>query len=503
MLEHQSLQIQNFESQEQAQPEKKTKEKPEPTPTEKLLMEIKESNDRTAEAVKEEINGLKSTVAKSEERMIEQISGIRETIESNAREFRSEISRIDKRIDQGQTLTNNLIETALKAEREKWGQRMERMELIVTNIQENQQNKEVPTDQGNEVPIIQEASQRPDPQTTERAKPKVNQEKIEIPTMTFTRGAQRQTTVNENASASKQHHPEILANENQKPDKFLNKDHERKWEIDDCKRKIIIKITVGDFIREIEDYSPEMSEDYVLKNPVNYGASVSGVKMKIYNATGIPPHKLDILRVLISTKRAKLAWVTFSQAKTVNDIFRLAVINGNSTEFNAFPHVHAKAMAHRDGIEYLLKRLQRENNSLRYQIRLGKDDLEIMLKNHKDFHYVPYRKVTLEMIDPNNEVPEWDLISKDEPKDDPKENENGKRQASQSPVGKPSAKKFVNDWKISEFIWSFLEGTQTATNYEEEDIPWEIEINEDLTDEKDDEEQEKPEEIQENVDEEQ
>merc|ERR1711954_546244 len=150
-------------------------------------MEIKASNEKTAEAVKEEINGLKTTVAKSEERMIEQITGIRETIESNAREFRSEISRIDKRIDQGQTLTNNLIETALKAEREKWGQRMERMESIVTNMQENQQNKEVPTDQRNEAPMIQEASQRPDPQTIERAQPRVNQGKVEIPTMTFTR----------------------------------------------------------------------------------------------------------------------------------------------------------------------------------------------------------------------------------------------------------------------------------------------------------------------------
>merc|ERR1712081_8774 len=126
------------------------------------------------------------------------------------------------------------------------------------------------------------------------------------------------------------------------------------------------------------------------------------------------------------------------------------------------------------------------------------DDLEIMLKNHKDFHYVPYRKVTLEMIDPNNEVPEWDLISKDEPKNDQEENENGKRQPSESPVGKPSAKKFVNDWKISEFIWSFLEGTQTQTNYEEEEIPWEIELNENLTAEKDEDGQDKPEEIQEN-----
>merc|ERR1711954_123472 len=103
--------IQNFESQEIAQPEKKM-EKPEPTPTEKLLMEIKESNDRTAEAVREEINGLKTTVAKSEERLTEQISGIKETIESNAREFRNEIARIDKRIDQEQSLTNNLIENA-------------------------------------------------------------------------------------------------------------------------------------------------------------------------------------------------------------------------------------------------------------------------------------------------------------------------------------------------------------------------------------------------------
>merc|ERR1712081_66769 len=188
---------------------------------------------------------------------------------------------------------------------------------------------------------------------------------------------------------------------------------------------------------------------------------------------GIPPHKLDILRVSISTKRAKLAWVTFAQAKTVNDIFRLVVINGNSTEFNAFPHVPAKAMARRDSIEYLLKRLQRENQSLRYQIRLGSDNLEIMLKNHKDFHYVPYRKVTLEMIDPNNEVPEWDLTCKDDPKNDSDENKNGKRQASESPLGKPAAKRHVNDWQISEFIWSYLEGTQTATNYDY--LPWELE----------------------------
>merc|ERR1711954_521523 len=105
-----------------------------------------------------------------------------------------------------------------------------------------------------------------------------------------------------------------------------------------------------------------------------------------------------------------------------------------------------------------------------------------------------YRKVTIPMIDPNNEVPEWDLNSKDE--EPTAEGENGKRKAEESPVGKPSAKKFVNDWKISEFIWAYLEGTQTQTNYEEEDIPWEIELNENHTTENEDDEKEEPEEVQ-------
>merc|ERR1711954_96879 len=126
----------------------------------------------------------------------------------------------------------------------------------------------------------------------------------------------------------------------------------------------------------------------------------------------IPPHKLDVLRITISTVKAKLALVTFGKAKTVSDIFRLAVINGNTTNFNAFPHVPSKAMKRRDGIENLLKRLQKENTSLRYQICLGDEDLTIMLKNHKDHNYVPYHKVELSMIDPNGEVPNWELTSR-------------------------------------------------------------------------------------------
>merc|ERR1711954_111447 len=166
---------------------------------------------------------------------------------------------------------------------------------------------------------------------------------------------------------------------------------------------------------DIENYSSEMSDDFILKNPINYGARITGVKNKIYNATGIPPHKLDIIRVSISDKKVKLAWISFTKTGTVSEIFRLSVHNGNMTRFNAFPHVPSKAMAPKEGIEVILKRLQGINKQLRYQVRLGTNDLDIMLKVHKEHDYKPYRRIELKNLDPNEEVPAWDLDSKKPP----------------------------------------------------------------------------------------
>merc|ERR1711954_265611 len=82
--------------------------------------------------------------------------------------------------------------------------------------------------------------------------------------------------------------------------------------------------------------------------------------------------------------------------------------------------------------------------------------------------YVPYRKVTLKMIDPNEEVPEWDLNCKTP--EEPEENENGKRNAPESPEGRPASKKNIHSWQVSEFIWAYLEGTQTAPSCDEVEV---------------------------------
>merc|ERR1711954_344101 len=94
-----------------------------------------------------------------------------------------------------------------------------------------------------------------------------------------------------------------------------------------------------------------------------------------------------------------------------------------------------------EGLEQILKGLQGINKKLRYQIRLGTKDLEVIIKIHQDYDYKPYRKINIKSIDPNGDVPEWDLVTpypkKNERPSNSSEtsNGNGKREASSSPEG--------------------------------------------------------------------
>ena len=81
---------------------------------------------------------------------------------------------------------------------------------------------------------------------------------------------------------------------------------------------------------------------------------------------------------------------------------------------------------------------------MRYQIRLGNKDLEVLIKNHKDFDYKPYRKINLKALDPNGDVPDWDVTNKNSPDMNHAVNpfdsgkQEGKRGAVESPIGHKS-----------------------------------------------------------------
>lgn len=141
-----------------------------------------------------------------------------------------------------------------------------------------------------------------------------------------------------------------------------------------------MRIEVEDFIHKFKDYNKIMTEEFILKILANHGKRLSAIKTKIYNAMGIPPWKLDILKMTIAvTKKAKLARLTFNKEKTVGDIIWLVQIYNNQRNF---PYVPAKALARKNVIENILKRLQNINKPLRYQVRLGELYLAVMVKHH-------------------------------------------------------------------------------------------------------------------------
>merc|ERR1711954_8802 len=119
------------------------------------------------------------------------------------------------------------------------------------------------------------------------------------------------------------------------------------------------------------------------------------------------------------------------------------------------------------------------NTQIRYQIRLGKHHLELFMKNHHDHHWKPFRKMDIKVIDPNDEIPKWDLsvssgrsiFNATSPYDITKNP--GKRGAVESPEGRISKRSNIDDWQICEFVWAFLEGTKTEPNYQ--NLTWENE----------------------------
>merc|ERR1711954_593937 len=254
-------------------------------------------------------------------------------------------------------------------------------------------------------------------------------------------------------------------------------DHKKRTEIAYHKKKLIMRVQLEDFLQHIKGYTEAMSDEYVLKNPVTYSKRVTAIKYKIYNATGIPPHQLDILNISISTKRVKLCWVSFASERTVSEIFRLSMINGNAQEFNPFAHIPAKAMCRKEDIEKILKRIQAINTQLRYQVRMGEDNLVVKVKYSYKDDYQPYCTVRICDIDPNDTVRDWDLTTARKKESAPPMSSGssfdwqvkaGKRNASQSPESreaKRTNREQIDDWQVAEFIHAFLEGTATKPKY--------------------------------------
>ena len=147
------------------------------------------------------------------------------------------------------------------------------------------------------------------------------------------------------------------------------------------------------------------------------------------------------------------------------------MVNGAGTKFNCFLHIPSKAMKRKEKIESILREVQDMNRQLIYQVRMAESDLKVMVKHFYKNNYWPYVCISIDAIDSNCEVPEWELSTN---RVNPfKKVDNGnKRLAEDSPENQTARKKNkeIPEWRVGEFLWEFLEGTKTKPDYETNDV---------------------------------
>ena len=72
----------------------------------------------------------------------------------------------------------------------------------------------------------------------------------------------------------------------------------------------------------------------------------------------------------------------------MSEIFGLAQINVNGASFNDFTHIPAKPSKLRDTAEGIFKKILELNKPIKYQMRLGSNDLEIQVKYQFDYDFI-------------------------------------------------------------------------------------------------------------------
>ena len=163
------------------------------------------------------------------------------------------------------------------------------------------------------------------------------------------------------------------------------------------------------------------------------------------------------------------------------------MINGSSGGFNAFPHIPGKALDRKEGIKRIMQRLQEIHHDLRYQVRTGESDLQIKVKLQFKNDYRPYVAIPLSYIDPNESVPDWDLVNSRK-KPNPVnpfswQTKAGKRGASSSPedarIKKKNNQEEIDDWQIAKFLYALLEGMAMTPKYV--NLDWTAEARLELT----------------------
>ena len=130
----------------------------------------------------------------------------------------------------------------------------------------------------------------------------------------------------------------------------------------------------------------ELTDDFSYACPRYETNRIKAIQLKISENTQLPYHLITIIECKIASEK---------------------------NQFNVFPSLPHMAKQRKNNIHGIMKGLISMDNTLKYQLRNGNEDVVLVYKFQERGDYKRYKAVPLEFIDPEGKIPELETTIKD------------------------------------------------------------------------------------------
>ena len=119
----------------------------------------------------------------------------------------------------------------------------------------------------------------------------------------------------------------------------------------------------------------------------------------------IPPSRINVsdAQMCLNPER-RILWINVNDG-AAKLVFQHAA-KANNRDLNVIQFIPGPAIERKKAIDIKMKELRKTDPELRYQVRIGTDDLEIWTKHQVEGYYNQYKPIDIRKIDPMREFPE-------------------------------------------------------------------------------------------------
>merc|ERR1711954_342226 len=185
-----------------------------------------------------------------------------------------------------------------------------------------------------------------------------------------------------------------------------------------------VKMELEDFRKFIWSHKKERRENdiSILQADKNDKQRKQAIKLKVEKNLWINSDQLDIIDYYITTNGGPIAWVK-TDPRMVTLIHQRAA-KAAPKDLKTVTFIPAITRDRKGSIDKMLMDYKKENSDFRYIVRNGEKDLMVLIKRVSEGNYLPYRKLSLNVLGALSPIkaktkPNPDVDSaEDEPEDD-------------------------------------------------------------------------------------